>query len=499
MLRSDPVVVNHKKMGDGSEHKTTMQLPTAAEFHADRAMLFQLSDATIGLQPDSTPLFHFGLQPQAVKDIDSQGKRRIIGIIGAGDVYKKFVRHALDHRGTERYIADLNPDIDNPEKGGGFKFNALEHRAMNVERLLAEHPDLDYVMVLTSPDSHFDYIRAVTRRSIPVMVEKPIVPAGFYLTHPGGLEKRLKYSDKAPKVPIYAMDWEVLLATPLMAALGINSPFHDIVEFGHDGKDREAFKQEFDLNSVTRVEATLLEGGTNELGNISKVKRDRPWMFNIMSGGGILYDMAVHPLNALAVMGFMPGNVKHATLGEAPDPERDRELGRANLAPGTYYKIGDNDDTVEFYALAELDTQFRGKTIPSLIEAGKAGAASDMRIKLIDNHNHVIDWQYGPDKSEVMLKDQGGKILATACSHVDPYALIIEQATRFFEHEKAAKAVKKEAGFRYTNPTALYYHEHQAVLYALDQIHEVGRAQAVQDHETVHQLQLGQSADLVGI
>lgn len=414
-----------------------------------------LNNPGIGDQPASMPEFRFGKQPAGLKDVDvlEHGRRRRIGIIGAGDVYRKFVGWALDHRGTERFIYDKS----NPVTPG-----ALEHRVDSMDQM---PKDIDYLLVLTPPCYHADYVRWAQQNNIPVMVEKPFVADTADLVSPGGISDQLR----AATAPVYAMDWEVPQATPLMTALGMNVPFQDAVQFSN----REAFKN-FDLSHVTRIEATFLEGGDNPLGNVAKARQDRPWAFDIRKGGGALFDMGVHPLNTLAAMGFLPGEIHSATLGDPIDGGRK----------GVYRRIGNGENTAEFYAHVEMDSQRDGRRIPTLIETGKGGVANDMRIKLVDDKGHVIDWEYGPEKSEVTLRNARGDVLATAQSNTDPYGLMFEQATRFFEAEKSNAGPK----------IPLYYHEHHAVLDAVERMHQRGRAQAVPDGETVSQLILKRAA-----
>jgi predicted dehydrogenase len=343
--------------------------------------------------------------------------------------------------------------------------------------------DIDYLLVLTPPDSHADYLKWAQDNNIPVMVEKPVVPNGQDF-------KDLVDTLQSGKMPAYAMDWEVLLATPLMAVLGKHAPFKDIVEFGSKGKDKQKFTA-FDQQNITRIDATFLEGGSNPLSDMHFVEKYRSWLLDPTKGGGALYDMAVHALNTLAVLGFIPGEIHTASLGEPAE----------ELPVGHYYKIGNKDQRCEFYARADLQSHYNDQIIPTFLEAGKGGAANDMRISMEDRNGLVINWEYGHDKSNLTLFHkadkaingviQDDKIIARAKSEVDPYALMLEQATCFFEQEKV-----KQSAFDDYHPTALYFREHELVLKALDKIHKMGREQPVKAGETISQMALEKKSSI---
>jgi len=436
------------------------QLPTAIEYYVKNPIHFDVS-AEIGEQPASTPEFHFGRQPIGLKDI---AKGRKIGVSGAGDVHKKFSAWALDHQGFERHVTT--------------RTNPIQQNGLDYAATLETMPkDIDFLLIQSPPAGHPDAIRWAQEHDLPAMVEKPFVSTHDELVQKGGIDESLKNL----RAPVYCMDWEVALATPLFAALGVPAPFKDIVKF----ENHNAFAQ-FDKGNITRIETTFLEGGDNPLGDMDYVRKNRPWLFDITKGGGALYDMGVHAMNTLAVLGFMPGEVKSAVLGEAKN----------GMGKGHYAKIGKENlppekQTGEFYARAEMDSHYNGKNIPTLVECGKGGAANDMRITLTDKDGRVLNWEYGPDKSIVTLKDKNGAVLATAHSEIDPYALMFDEAARFFEREKIEKKLNKDYA-----PAALYYPEHKAVLHALDKMQEIGRAHPVQEGEVVKQLLLEQQVDL---
>jgi len=106
-----------------------------------------------------------------------------------------------------------------------------------------------------------------------------------------------------------------------------------------------------------------------------------------------------------------------------------------------------------------------------------------MRITLTDHQGHVLHWEYGHETSTVTLWPEAqrqGAPLARAVAHIDPYALMFEEADRFFRQQQSHPGPK----------IALYYPEQAAVLEAIARMHEQGRARVVQPTDTVRQLAL---------
>src|SRR5262249_28392148 len=157
----------------------------------------------------------------------------------------------------------------------------------------------------------------------------------------------------------------------------------------------------------------------NSYDNIDYLRVNRPWIFDYQHGGGALYDMGVHPLNALAAMGFMPGEIQAVLLGDA-----------SGQRPfGVYRAIGNGEASAEGYARVQMQLTCGSQTIPTMIEVAKAAAKSDMRITLTDHQGHVLHWEYGHETGAVTLwpeAQQQGAPLARAVAHIDPYALMFE-------------------------------------------------------------------------
>ena len=254
---------------------TQMHFPKAGDYYKNNTPIL-VSDSTI----DSTaqlPIFHFGQQPVGFKDIDKgavNGEDRKIAVIGCGSAYNIFSSTALKQRGTKCYIIDT-ADKEVIEQRLGRKLDP--EREIKIGSMDDLPADVQYVAILTPPEHHAGDIRKLQARGMATMVEKPLVPLGSHLTGSGHLDEKLETHGNAP---LYCMDWDVTLATPLMAALGMKPSFEGIVEYGAGGKD--AFKA-FDIKSVTNIETTFVEGGTNPLAG----KQDRGgWLWDISKGGG---------------------------------------------------------------------------------------------------------------------------------------------------------------------------------------------------------------------
>jgi hypothetical protein len=252
-----------------------MQFPKAADYYKNNTPIL-VTDSTI----DNTaqlPMFHFGQQPVGFKDIDKaavNGEDRKIAVIGCGSAYKIFSSTALKQRGTKCYIIDT---ADKEVIEARLERKLDPEREIKIGSMDELPADVQYVAIFTPPEHHAGDIRKLQARGMPTMVEKPIVPLGSHLTGAGHLDEKLEQHGNAP---LYCMDWEVTLATPLMAALGMKPSFEGIVEYGDGGKD--AFKA-FDINNVTNIETTFVEGGENPLGK----KQDRGgWLWDISKGGG---------------------------------------------------------------------------------------------------------------------------------------------------------------------------------------------------------------------
>ena len=165
--------------------------------------------------------------------------------------------------------------------------------------------------MLTPPSHHLDVIMQIVSAisGVPIAVEKPLVANHEQLDK---LQRLLPY-------PIYCIDWQVMHALPLLEAAGTEIPFGSAFSGAvqTEACDHVAYDDfAFDLRKVRKISARLVEGGGNPLGDIDVNRKKRPELFDFEKGGGVLFDMAVHPLNVLAVLGFRVSGVVEGVLGK---------------------------------------------------------------------------------------------------------------------------------------------------------------------------------------
>ena len=420
----------------------------------------------------------FGHQPIATRNA---GKREKIGVIGAGDVWKKFIMPAVVQRGSKVYVCDkrFEPSHDVKSENQAREKQAFlelvrEARAQDRIEIVtggvdALPSDLDYILVLTPPSHHLELITRLMRttKGVPIAVEKPLVASQEQIDR---LQALLPY-------PLYCIDWQVMHALPLLEACGIELPFAGTVSDAviTQVHDRCAYAQfRFDLTKVSKIAARLVEGGDNPLGDIDVNRSQRPELFDFEKGGGMLFDMAVHPMNVLATLGFRSTAVVEAFLGKPIRRQQHRYI------LGVYERFGreNGGKSGETYgrAVIRMGIKDGSQRIETCIEAGKGGAANDGCLILNDG-NCELRWEMFPDgqigsKLEI---DADGKVIATATLAVDCYSLIMEHISAF------AKSGRRDA---------VFFAEHAHVIKAIGDIHEHARSQTVAAGEIIRQLKL---------
>ena len=420
----------------------------------------------------------FGHQPVATRNA---GKREKIGVIGAGDVWKKFIMPAVVQRGSKVYVCDkkfepahhVRSENSAKEKEAFLqlvqKARAQDRIEMVTEGIDTLPTDLDYVMVLTPPSHHFELITRLMRatKGVPIAVEKPLVAN----------EEQLDTLQALLPYPLYCIDWEVMHALPLLEACGTELPFAGAVSGAvrtqvHDPRAYAQFR--FDPTKVSKIAARLVEGGDNPLGDIDVNRAQRPELFDFEKGGGMLFDMAVHPMNVLAVLGFRSTAVVEAFLGKPIKNQQHRYI------LGVYERFGRENGckSGETYgrAVIRMGIKDGSQRIETCIEAGKGGAANDGCLILNDG-NCELRWEMFPNgqigsKLEI---DAGGTVIATSSLAVDCYALIMEHISTF------AKSGRRDA---------MFFAGHAHVIGAIGDIHEHARSQTVADGEIVRQLRI---------
>lgn len=408
-------------------------------------------------------------------------------MVGAGDVWKKFIMPALIQRGSQAYVCDKkfdscnSPEIQAKEQDDFLNLvkevGASDRIEVVVGGIGALPNDLDYVLVLTPPSRHLDVIMQLMsmKRDVPIAVEKPLVATNEQLDKLQGL---LPY-------PIYCIDWQVMHALPLLEAcaseFSFGSAFSGAVQtevYDHIAYDDFAF----DLKKVRSISARLVEGGANPLGDIDANIKNRPELFDFEKGGGVLFDMAVHPLNVLAVLGFRVSGVVEGFLGK---PIRNQQH---HYIPGVYERFGKEygGKTGETYGRALLHMGIEGgnQAIEATIEAAKGGAATDGRIAL-GNDRYELRWETFPAEqigkgsgSQLEVEDlRSGKVIARLSLAADCYALIMEHISLF------AKSGRRQA---------VFFSEQAHVIRSILDIHEHARSQRIAGGEIVRQLKSDQ-------
>ena len=310
-------------------------------------------------------------------------------------------------------------------------------------------------------------IKEALAKGVPIVVEKPIV---------GKLEDlfELERLVKEANVPFYFIDWEIEHAKPLLVAASqnkaVNVPLADVVSID----DPHGAFATFNLHDVIEIKGRFVEGGSNPLSNLQQTATGRSWLFNFKCGGGILYDMAVHPMNALAVLGFRPTGI------------RDVYLGKPTETPGHYERFGfepdDQNPTGEIYGRGEITMGIEGgrQDIQTTIEAAKGARDNDGVIELKDSKGRILRWEMFPEAqpgSWVDMREQD-TIVAKAWMEADCYSLVFENITRF---------VKKG------EPVALYYKEQSIMFRKIAAMHEYARSQDIPAGEIITQLKIQES------
>lgn len=427
--------------------------------------------------------FSFGKQPIATRDV---GKREKVGVVAAGDVWEKFFMPSLVQRGSEVYVCDKKfeassyPALSTDEAEQAAKrerdhFEALVAKAGASDRIhivqggLDKMPDdLSYITVLTPPSSHLAIIKQAMTKNVPIAVEKPLVATQDQAAE---LEKMLR----ANPHPLYCIDWQVMHALPMLKECGLNMPFADALQT--DVQDPEAyarFKQAFKLENVKSIDARFVEGGDNQLGDIATAMKNRPELFDYSKGGGILFDMAVHPLNVLAALGFKSTHVEKGFLG-VPSQAQD-----GSYTPGEYKRFGKEEGatkTGEIYGRAKMQMGIKGgsQNITTMIEAAKGAKFNDGRLVLSDGH-YELRWEMFPNEesgkgSKLEIKENG-KVIATSTLTADCYALILQDIANFSNHAKATGEKQ-----------ALYLPEHRDMITTIAKIHDLARNQDIPHDE----------------
>lgn len=405
--------------------------------------------------------FSFGRQPRATRDAD-KGQVKV-GMIGAGDVAEKFILPVLRQRGTEIYIVD-------PKIPQYLKQNLNQETEHYIHTQIGDNSsavlpdDLSYILILTPPHLHLPVIKESLEKGVPIVVEKPIVgnPEDLF---------ELERLVQEVNLPFYFIDWEIEHAKPLLVAAlekqAVNVPFSDAVSID----DPQGAFATFDLRDVVEINGRFVEEGSNPLSDLKRTATGRSWLFDFKCGGGILYDMAVHPLNVLAVLGFRLIDIKNVYLGKPTDTLGHYErFGKESQEP---------NPTGEIYGRGEIMMRIEGgrQDIKTTIEAAKGARENDGMIELKDSKGRVLRWEMFPEGgvgSYVEMRVKEG-IIAKAWMEADCYSLVFESITRFVKEGE---------------PVALYYQEQAATFRGITAMHEYARSQEIPAGEIITQLKI---------
>lgn len=405
--------------------------------------------------------FSFGRQPLATRDAD-QGQVKV-GLIGAGDVAEKFILPTLRQRGTEIYLVD--PQIPSHIRQNLHPSSEHYIQTQIGENSAAALPNnLSYIVILTPPHKHLPVIKEANSKGVAIVVEKPMV---------GNLEDlvELERLVKESNVPFYFIDWEIEHAKPLLVAAwqkeAVNVPLAEVVSI----EDPQGALATFELSDVVEINGRFVEGGSNPLSDLQQTATGRSWLFEFQCGGGSLYDMAVHPMNVLAVLGFKVTGIK------------DVYLGKPTESLGHYSRFGkepkSQNPTGEIYGRGEILMGIEGgrQDIKTTIEAGKRAKHNDGMIELFDSKGRVLRWEMFRSElgSCVEMCTQDGIIVAKAWMEADCYALVFENVTRFVKEGE---------------PIALYYKEQAEMFRAIASMHEYARSQFIPVGEIITQLRI---------
>ena len=405
--------------------------------------------------------FSFGRQPRATRNADMSEVK--VGVIGAGDVAEKFILPTLRQRGAEIHIVD-------PQIPQYVKQNLNQETEHYIQTQIGDNSpaalpdDLSYILILTPPHLHLPVIKESLEKGVPIVVEKPIVGNSEDLFE---LERLVQEVN----VPFYFIDWEIEHAKPLLVAAlqneAVNVPLADAVLIN----DPQGAFATFELRDVVEINGRFVEGGSNPLSDLKQTATGRSWLFDFQRGGGILYDMAVHPMNALAVLGFRPTDIKEVYLGKPTD------------TPGHYERFGKEPEgqnpTGEIYGRGEITMGIEGgrQDIKTTIEAAKGARDNDGVIELKDSKGRVLRWEMFPEGragSCVEMRAQQG-IVAKAWMEADCYSLVFENVTRFVKEGE---------------PVALYYQEQAATFRGIAAMHDHARSQEIPAGEIITQLKI---------
>jgi predicted dehydrogenase len=271
---------------------------------------------------------------------------------------------------------------------------------------------------------------------------------------------------------IYCIDWEIEHSKPLLSVLlnniDIQVPFEDLVK--KDDPD-DHFKG-FLISDIVSIDARFVEASNNALCAPDKMNTRRPWLFDYSRGGGLLYDMAIHPLNVLSVIGFKAGDIDEVKLAVTTE---NQGVYRLFNDQDIEAKVGEAYGRIKF----SLTHSSSNKKIPTTVEAAKYAKHDDGVIRLVNKNGQTLEWNMfpkGKPGSTLELFDKNDNKLACAEMKFDAYSLVIEHATQLFEESNL--------------PMSIYFKEQREMLQLLFKAQSIGRLAPNTTKKKIKQLKL---------
>ncbi len=417
-------------------------------------------------QPVLTPDFNFGHQLEDLEGVlrDMLGGKGLL-VIGAGDIWPKFVRWASDHVGIDNItVLELNPPPANMQwqydalKADG-KIKVVTQAEFAADPSLIKGEDFAFSFGCTPPKGHFAAVEQSFGLGLPIMLEKPafLSVAEF---------EQCKALQQEKQIPIVFVDWEYPLSRTLHAALGHEVPFAGSIQIDYPEKFAA-----FTDGEIASVETNFVEGVGNPL---VKAGHRVHLSKSPSQGGGMVWDLVTHTSAPVTLIGFELEEVISAKLGK---PLKTGEfgiyeqIGREDVPPDEQ-TAGDGSVHAEMLMVFQ-----RGqKGIKVIHEAGKLGLVNDMKVTIRYKNNYVVTYEFGHTQSEVKLYDPSGAVVATGKGHGDPYAFfLVEGAYIFDQWRKGGPAI-----MAYGTAT-------REAIKICEAIHQVGRAEYVEPGTFVRQ------------
>lgn len=369
---------------------------------------------------ESSKLYTEKKYPLVLKDTFEGTK---IAVLGAGQhVFRQRAEPSLKFLGIKE-ISIYDPDAT--------KIHADETKIDNVDFM--KSGEIAYIL---SPNNfHAPQELNFLAQNIPFYVEKPIAISVLEIDK---IDRALKKT----KSPSYYGDYYLFKSLGLFALMGIEMPFkeHLKVEKDFNNNLRNAINSGKPLlKNLVRIEGYLLEGE----GSAATIE-GREWLGDLKQGGGMLFDLMVHPLNIINRLNVPIDIINKVSLGV-----RTNERGKYIPIPTG------NWQTAEDFAEAN------GKTkdgIPVKLVVGKYATKHNRYILLEDETGEKLKLSFTVD-NQVEWIDKDGNVKGKIVLLSDPYMLVMADAA---DHLTIGKGPK-------------FYETQRDSVIIIDKMHKIGR------------------------